>query len=540
VNVARRDGLAGDRAVDDLDLFEAMDKMYKEAVNSHGADDLAVRALGLEVALFSGFDWDQLSPQFTAPEVQERLATRMSSPSARIRMTVGWYLWKHGTPDQRRHGAAAAAAAMDWGRELLTIPTGTDQDLLHAVSALDIAATMGMASGHKQLITDLCGLLVERIAQAAAAADPEPASFAADLIVHLRERFTSDQRRRLGDLLEQLHAPAIREITPTSPPFMAGRLLDLRRDLAFANGDPALAHRAEREYAALLAEHAADRGDPNVESLFLADAITLAVRGEEDATVVNGYRQRRRAAMTKGIATMKPMTMTGQLPDGMGNALEAGHERLAALPVHDFLNAFATYSRCRIATIRMFNEQARVNTPFSFLTPRLEITSPGETVAAGNSDDELLLATGLTMLQIGIGLHILPLWQRRRPGADLTAEAILDAFRSSGNFVEDNLELIRVGLEAVMRDDAVTALHVLVPQLEDVLRSLLERSGHDPSHQNPSDPAVTEEISLGSILQGLEEANVITPDDRLLFNLVLDEPRGLNIRNRVGHGLIAS
>jgi hypothetical protein len=81
-------------------------------------------------------------------------------------------------------------------------------------------------------------------------------------------------------------------------------------------------------------------------------------------------------------------------------------------------------------------------------------------------------------------------------------------------------------------------LHILVPQLEDVLRRILGREGHDPGRRNPSDQAVTEEITLGSIIKQLEAHRIITPDDALLFTLALDEPRGLNLRNRIGHGLV--
>jgi len=324
-----------------------------------------------------------------------------------------------------------------------------------------------------------------------------------------------EQRHRLDELLKQLDAVASRDISPVSPPILAGRLLDLRRDLAFASDDPDLAHRCERQHAALLAKHAADRGDPNVEALILEGAIKLAISGEEDSAILNGYRQRRRDAVTRGEAAMKTITATGQLPPEIAKALDQKLEQLTALPVPEFLAAFARYARPATALIVALNARTLVDTPMTARTPRQVITSPGETVAAGNSDETRLWETGLLMLRVAVGMELLPLWQRRQADADLTADAVLEAFRVSGNFAEDNLDIIATGLEAVMRDDAVSALHILVPQLEDVLRSILRRRDHETSHQKPTDPAVTEEIPLGSVLQGLETAGVVTTDDRL-------------------------
>jgi hypothetical protein len=537
--VKRRDELASNTALRDFELFNELNAMYAGAVTALGPEDATVCALGLEAGLFSGLDWSQFPPQLTTAEVQELLERRMASPSVRICLTVGRYLWNHGSAAQHRHGGVAAIAALEWGRQLLALSTGSDHHDLHdAVRALDVAAELGIAANQKQVITDLCVLLVDCVVQSVAADDPHPAAFAADLISRLRDRFTPDQRQRLQELLGQLDAAATKDISPASPPILAGRLLDLRRDLAFASDDPELAHRCEREHAALLAKHAADRGDANVEALFLDSAIKLAVSGEADPDTLNDYRQRRRGAVARGVAAMKTITARGQLPPEIAKALDQKLEQLAAQPVPEFLAAFAVLARPTTAGILAFNVQALVNTPMRARTPRHVITSPGETVAAGNSDESCLWETGLLMLGVAVRMELLPLWQRRQVSGDLTADTVIDAFRASGNFAEDNLEIIATGLEAVMRNDEVSALHILVPQLEDVLRALLRQNDHETSHQKPTDTAVTEEITLGSVLQGLETAGVITTDDCLLFNLVLDGPLGMNLRNRIGHGLV--
>jgi hypothetical protein len=536
---AVRDAAACDPLRDDMEIFNVGNSLYDQAMATAGSDDLSVRALGLETALFSGVPWDELGPSFNSPEIQDLLAERMSSPSARIRMTVGQYLWNQGTRVHRRHGAAAAGAALQWGRELLAAPPDDNRRRFDdAMRALDVAAELGSAAGQKAVVAEVCELVVNLLARAATVGDTIVPSLAFDVITRLRTHFTTEQRQQIRTGLEQLHEAAVADITPMSPPHLAGRLLDLRRDLAYADGDAEAAHQCDRKYAELLAEHAADRGEALIEATFLEDAITLAVRGEAPDAVVNGYRQRRRDALTRGIKSMKRTVTSVTLPPGVGEKLGAEHDRLSVLAVPDFIRAFAATSRPTIGLVRESIRRSAKTAPLSQLFPLQTIASPGETVATGNDDDDLLMVHGVRLLQIGAGLNLLPIWQARQARGDLTTEALVDALSASGNFHEDALETIAEGLEDALAGRGVSALHVLIPQLEDVLRRLLQMSGHDPGRINPSDPAVTEEISLGSILAGLASDAVISEDDAFLFRLVLEEPRGLHLRDRTAHGLM--
>ncbi len=47
----------------DQDIFDTFDAMIPGAVAAAGADDVRVRALALETALFGMIPWDQIAPQ---------------------------------------------------------------------------------------------------------------------------------------------------------------------------------------------------------------------------------------------------------------------------------------------------------------------------------------------------------------------------------------------------------------------------------------------------------------------------------------------
>jgi hypothetical protein len=142
------------------------------------------------------------------------------------------------------------------------------------------------------------------------------------------------------------------------------------------------------------------------------------------------------------------------------------------------------------------------------------------------------------MLAVSDGF-LLPIWTDLRSRADITPADVVTHLVGVGAIPEDRASLISLGLERAWAEDYASALHILVPQLEEALRRLLEKNDHDPMRRRATDPQVTEEITLSSIIQGLVEARALTTDEAWLLHLVLDEPAGLNLRNRIAHGLVA-
>ena len=100
---------------------------------------------------------------------------------------------------------------------------------------------------------------------------------------------------------------------------------------------------------------------------------------------------------------------------------------------------------------------------------------------------------------------------------------------------DEQSELIEKGLERYFAGDYISALHILTPQLEDVLRRLVgQRGGATTTFRN----GVMRERELWQILNAPELATVFEPDVLYFLKHVFVEILGLNLRNRVGHGLV--
>lgn len=101
---------------------------------------------------------------------------------------------------------------------------------------------------------------------------------------------------------------------------------------------------------------------------------------------------------------------------------------------------------------------------------------------------------------------------------------------------EERKNIIQDGLFLALKGDYYKAVHILVPQFENILRNLAEQLGEaiDTIDQN----GITKYRSLASILKS-EKVNECL-DENLIFLLrgLLVDPFGPNIRNEIAHGIV--
>jgi lysyl-tRNA synthetase class 1 len=104
------------------------------------------------------------------------------------------------------------------------------------------------------------------------------------------------------------------------------------------------------------------------------------------------------------------------------------------------------------------------------------------------------------------------------------------------NLFED-MSFLLEGVRAWYEGDLVKALHVLVPQIESGLRSIVAQSGKaiTKAHSTVADASVA--IGMGDILYS-DLKEILGADLTLYFLAIYADPRGMNLRNRLAHGLI--
>ncbi|MGK5035414.1 DUF4209 domain-containing protein [Janthinobacterium sp. LB3P118] len=97
-------------------------------------------------------------------------------------------------------------------------------------------------------------------------------------------------------------------------------------------------------------------------------------------------------------------------------------------------------------------------------------------------------------------------------------------------------KLLGIGIEAWFANDFVKAVHVLVPQVEAALREMLKAHGESPMKHNPREGGF-ETLGMGTILMTEAFRTKVRPMFGLHFRALYTSPKGINLRNKLAHGL---
>ena len=112
-------------------------------------------------------------------------------------------------------------------------------------------------------------------------------------------------------------------------------------------------------------------------------------------------------------------------------------------------------------------------------------------------------------------------------------------FLQNNPFIPPGHEYIYVkGLYAGFMGDFLEATHILVPQIENSLRYILEGLGVEATTLNPQ--GFQEKTGLGLLLKHENIVNTFGLDTVLDLQALLIEPKYSNLRNKVAHGLIST
>ncbi len=187
--------------------------------------------------------------------------------------------------------------------------------------------------------------------------------------------------------------------------------------------------------------------------------------------------------------------------------------------------------------IKQLNDLSK-EAPITFLFTRKIQDSSGRIVATvGPLKDDF---NGHVILQISQNMAYSSPFLRDTIKAlickfDLEAENIVDYLSESLIFEEDRRPLIEKGIEEYLNRNYIAALHVLIPQIEALIRNLAEKIG---------EPVFKQARYGGFNYRNLEDMlwdenikGVLGEDLTFYFRVLFVDPRGWNLRNNVCHGI---
>ncbi len=117
----------------------------------------------------------------------------------------------------------------------------------------------------------------------------------------------------------------------------------------------------------------------------------------------------------------------------------------------------------------------------------------------------------------------------------LSDQNITDFVFCSPIFEESKKDIIKKGIEAFLSGDYISTIHILVPQIEAAIRTLVQLMGGAILIKNRQGGMSLR--TLGDLLRDEKIKNCFGDDLPFYFRMLLTEQKGWNIRNDICHGI---
>ncbi|WP_266158612.1 DUF4209 domain-containing protein [Dyella silvatica] len=183
--------------------------------------------------------------------------------------------------------------------------------------------------------------------------------------------------------------------------------------------------------------------------------------------------------------------------------------------------------------------QLKVDAPLNAMIPMAIVTADGFTDATIRSVDNDLEGRTYQMAANHLGIDevfVHAAFQRIEEKHGLTVDDLVAVIMESPFVEKEQEHLIRIGIEAWKAGDAIKAIHVLVPQVEAAFRGVLAASGASVRRPHPK-VSGSKVIGFGDVLSQLLFKEGALKDVGFHLRALYTDPRALNLRNKLAHGL---
>ncbi len=148
-------------------------------------------------------------------------------------------------------------------------------------------------------------------------------------------------------------------------------------------------------------------------------------------------------------------------------------------------------------------------------------------------DGHLILHINDVLESYSIYLH--PVIQNATEKGLFNTTTILQYVKNSPFFESDRIPIVEQGLNSFFNGDYVTFLHLIIPQIENAIRNIVEESGHSTikfqKHGDGFEIKTLEELLRDDAIVQLDEGNL-----SLYLRVLFTDQRGWNLRNNICHG----
>ncbi|MEO6807298.1 MAG: DUF4209 domain-containing protein [Edaphobacter sp.] len=205
------------------------------------------------------------------------------------------------------------------------------------------------------------------------------------------------------------------------------------------------------------------------------------------------------------------------------------------------LSHVAQYFIPNVDRAKKFVQELKTVAPLLEIIPITVVDHTGRPVAKVGASDDGTEGRLFQQLTQTIGFY--------QPFLSYVIEAVMAQFKPSVDdilavlyhsplFLDSRRGILRDGLFAYLSKDHLKSVHVLVPQLEEMLRTLLVLMGIPPQKSVPRHPGITDVKNMNDALSDQRVQEVLTESVWMYLTVLFIDRRGINLRNDLAHGLV--
>jgi lysyl-tRNA synthetase class 1 len=190
--------------------------------------------------------------------------------------------------------------------------------------------------------------------------------------------------------------------------------------------------------------------------------------------------------------------------------------------------------------IRKMLAQTAIDCPLMSSIPRSLIGSQGmpvATIGALEDDQEgRLVEMYVQLLQMNAPV-LDRIWVKAKEKFNFTVEQLAEALRPSLLFESDRRDFFIQGFSAFDVADYSKSIHILIPQVENMMRKFLRVLGAPTIKLVRDKPGIVELKNLSDALSNHRVKDALEERLLLFLKVLYNDRRGYNLRNEVAHGI---
>lgn len=281
------------------------------------------------------------------------------------------------------------------------------------------------------------------------------------------------------------------------------------------------------------------------EASFTYQSALKKIQGQKvEESVKNQIKDRLKECISKSDSEFKTFSTETHLDETMIAQINEINENSLAKVGNDLKNFPAiTFSTYFICSAEKNEASAKKTIPITYQIANVTNFSKDGYLSGNNEDYTPLELWAFNMYEIEqtmkVHFHINPIFKKITSGGILTNVSFEQLLSSKGlSKSADDLCVLKQGVGTYILKDYISAIHTLIPQLENLLLIVSENAGIQTSVIERG-KTITKRITLSDReLQGGSLTELLGKDYCLYLRYVLYSPLGLSLRHKVAHGTI--